>query len=498
MSHRISPRLSPAPNRPEAGNALVIILVVVVLIAGFSVPMLLRSVGNQQSASAGMFAAKLLSVAESGLEHNVIRLHADPLYAVRDTAGFNWDAATQEFVSGLLTLGTDTGSTQQVFRYQLHYLNGTTPVVFADRTNPVERFDRIRVSCTVPAAKATRRVVAYYSFGLSKAFGGAVISDMHPLSGSPTGKSGAKLGNLVFDGKGRTDQHIVFGDLKANGQIRFDTSAMTTANAPSFLRAHRGEVQASLLGTDDEIPDYTSLGGPNQLFDFDRFEAAAGAGAGAVHNSIAAFEAAMDAANAAGEPLEGIHVLKIDPAVEGGSPKIDIAGGIRMTGTLVFRFAPGTDPLYKVVCDLPMSINAADLTGVTFNDEGTWTTGYPGVYVDPTKRPDQVNISPAFTNFTADSDYPALMFDNGVVDIHGPANICGVIYGPSFVEIENKHNQLQFVHGAVFGGGGVFFEANGTAGALQAIRFDPLTIDRLETKDQKGQVLTRTGFSVVQ
>lgn len=86
------------------------------------------------------------------------------------------------------------------------------------------------------------------------------------------------------------------------------------------------------------------------------------------------------------------------------------------------------------------------------------------------------------------------MFNNGVIDIHDAANVCGGVYDPSFVEIENKASLLHYFNGAIFGGGGIFLESK--AGGVQAIRFDPNTINELGTMANKGKRLTTTGSAI--
>ncbi len=208
----------------------------------------------------------------------------------------------------------------------------------------------------------------------------------------------------------------------------------------------------------------------------------------------------MNAANAAGQPLEGITVLSLDPAVEGNSPKIVkepsaksgkhfLPGGINIRGTLLFNFAPGTNPDYKVFLITDVNINPADLSGLVLADPSTYTSGYDLPWNDDTKKPSAVDISGAgFSNFTASDDLPALMFNTGVVDQHGASNICGLIYGPSFIEIENKEGQLQYFNGAILGGAGIFIEGDKSSGNT-VIKFDPTTIDLLATQGGKGQGL---------
>ena len=80
------------------------------------------------------------------------------------------------------------------------------------------------------------------------------------------------------------------------------------------------------------------------------------------------------------------------------------------------------------------------------------------------------------------------MFNNAIVDIHGGANISGLVYGPSFIEIENKEGSLQYFNGAILGGGGVLLQGDSGSGDI-IVKFDASTINRLATDDAKGQGL---------
>ena len=56
----------------------------------------------------------------------------------------------------------------------------------------------------------------------------------------------------------------------------------------------------------------------------------------------------------------------------------------------------------------------------------------------------RVRLANTVSNDTSD-DLPALMYNVGILDIHGNANICGGVYSPSFMEIENKEDgNLQY------------------------------------------------------
>lgn len=170
-------------------------------------------------------------------------------------------------------------------------------------------------------------------------------------------------------------------------------------------------------------------------------------------------------------------------------------GAINIRGTLVFRFNNTFGPGDKIKIAARLYINPAefptypltlgvdggtleeqrlfDLRGTMippndpmfFNYDGSAPSGYPdtqakkdvfydasyGVAGVPTVFPERIDISayddpskPPGTKFknlgenSALPDYPALLFNQSTVDIHGNANICGAVFGPAFGEIENK------------------------------------------------------------
>jgi hypothetical protein len=80
------------------------------------------------------------------------------------------------------------------------------------------------------------------------------------------------------------------------------------------------------------------------------------------------------------------------------------------------------------------------------------------------------------------------MYNVGILDIHGPANICGVVYSPSFMEIENKQDgQIQYFKGTLIGGGGILLENNKRATTI--VSYDPNALDLLATSGGKGKSL---------
>jgi len=472
------------------------------LIAGVTIPTLLQAVRTQLATNSGITGTRLLLAAESALDYNFSELEKNAVYAVRNEIDFVWNPSDRSYEwSSPRPLQLVGDAFSQSFHLKLQYIGDAGPVEFDDRQNPMQSFDRIKVTATASAAHRTRQVVAWYAFRFG--FHGAIVSDNVPTTSGGNPKTMAKKGHIVFDGSGNIGEHIVFGDLHSNGEIVYfeknSPTPLTTENASSQLQAFEGEIKANLGGTDQQIPDFTDASSQKQLFDFARFEAAAVRGAGAIYNGLDEFEQALRNSQDSGEPLEGIIVVKIDPGIEGNSPKIS-GVPIRVTGTLLFDFADGTSGDYKVVIDRDVSvrINAADLSDVDFTDKSTYTSGYPGKYLDATKQPQKVDISfDGFENFRQDDDLPAVMFNNGIVDFHGEVNVCGLVYGPAFIEIENKNANVMYINGALFGGGGVYLQAHGSGDGVIAIHHDPNTTDRLALFDNTAALLERIGYTIV-
>jgi hypothetical protein len=461
--------------------------------------MLVMGLRGHQASSSSVLASKLLFVAEAGLNYNFVEMSDDMVYAARR---YPWNGNEAYYASPTMTLNASATSDSQSFQFNVEYLDGPTSVPIPDPDKPPP-YDQIKVTCNASTANTNRIVAAWYAFSTTGIVGGAVVSDMTPTGTDDNGKKRAKQGHIVIDGKGRTDQHYIYGNIRANGEVLWnadDPIPLTADNADSFLGGYGGTIEQGLYETSGEIPDFTSLGGENQLFDFDRFGAAAAEGAGQVFTTLDEFKVAMKLANSMGENLEGITVLEIDPAEEGDKPKIhakELPSGINIGGTLMFKFADGTGPEYKVFILADLNVNAADLTGFDPADEDSYTSGYPCKYDNPQKMPSEVDIGPTYENFVLDDDMPAVMFNNCVVDIHGAANVSGIVYGPSFIEIENKKANLQYFNGAIYGGGGVYLQGSKEESGVQAIRFDSSTVDKLALQDDVAGTLSRIGFAIL-
>lgn len=200
----------------------------------------------------------------------------------------------------------------------------------------------------------------------------------------------------------------------------------------------------------------------------------------------------------------------------------NLGGVIKVKGTLVFRFNNTFLPDDKIKIAAQLLVNPATfptypltqgLDGGTaieqylyntrgtmippndplfFNYDGSAPSGYPktpeqrAAFFDasqsvtgttPTVFAERIDISefddpskPPGTKFSLLGagnefpDYPAIIFNQSTVDIHGAANICGVVFGPAYGEIENKgEGSTPLYHyfcGAVIVGDGIKLKNN--------------------------------------
>lgn len=347
----------------------------------------------------------------------------------------------------------------------------------------------------------------------------AIISTNAGSNDTGYSSSAGKAGNVAIDGvTGRpliVDGNVAKAVL-ANGRVNID---------PAIAAVPATSVSSGTFGSADEVPDYTAQGTDNSLFDFARFTAVADAtpnplntGVGTNHfTSLASFlkANALAAATPAGA-LEGVIVVDVtstsktvdvgidvlaDPAKYIGTAYLPAVNpktkGITVRGSLFFKFGSAYGPLDKIFNRMPMNINPANLSGLNAASPTTYPSGYPAVYSDSTKNPVNVNItSKGFTNFTAEDDLPAVMYSIGTVDMHGPVNISGVVYTPSYSELENKGNegftvanQLQYIKGSVIVGMGLYYQNSSTTTGTSIISFDQRTVDSLATLGNSGKTV---------
>jgi len=484
--------------RRERGTSLVLVMMFASTIASYCLFSIASSQAVYKTAKNGLETTRAFYLAEGGADYALSQLAQDPYWAAATTTDFPTVNADGSFQSNWLKLGAGGGEFKVNVAYaksnkvpstwtSVGFPTGFQPlsiVAFASRT-ATPSFDRMILTATGRYNGITKTVRASVKTQVT-IYSAAIINDSTSIPGSGSGKGWAISNQTtVMDGV----HQYVYGGVRSNGGVYLDdahSTPLTSANAGTLLSKFTGDLKTGLAGTSEELPKYTDAGSPQQLFDFGRFKAAADAGAGASYASMAAFQTAMNSANALGQHLQGIIHVTVDASK---SNSLSVPGGVNIDGTLVFHFINASDNFYKFIISDPLHINPAPLTA-SFDpaNPATFATGYPPV-LPSSKDPRNVDITAAgYTNFSADDDLPALMFDNGTVDIHGEVNISGVVYGPSFIEIENKNNARQFFSGSVIGGAGIYLEGkdNG-AGTQQVFVYDPNTVDALATFANEGK-----------
>lgn len=509
-------------RRRERGASLIASFALVLVVGAFSISMTSASMTRYSATRARVGSSRAFYVAEGGLDLCASQIARDALWPVKNTTEFPTVDADGYFVSRTIPFGSDSGTFSVRIAYEkvndvpsdwtgAGFPAGFVPserLRFASRTpTAAPAFDRMVVEVTGRSG-GEERVVRGDLRREFNAFGAAIVGDAISLAGSGSGKSWAISNQtLVMNG----ENQFVYGGIQVNGGAYLGGSStpITDDNVATLLPGFEGAVKTKLAGTPDEIPDYTAPGSSTQLFDFGRFKAAARAGRGAVYSGLAAFATAMNTANAAGKPLEGVIYVEIDCAAEGSGPKINhssasvcsgnygIRDGINIKGTLVFSFVNAPDSFYKVFIETPLRINAADLPAdYSPTDPSTWRTAYPPTFSSG-KDPRGADLSSyGYASFAESDDLPALMFDTGTVDIHDEANICGAVYGPSFIEIENNRSQRQYFNGIVIGGAGIYLKGTSSATAPQHFVYDRGAINALATFDGAGTSPTVTRLSV--
>jgi len=311
----------------------------------------------------------------------------------------------------------------------------------------------------------------------------AIISTAQGDLTTGTSKSDAQNGNVVVVGSSK-------GLVKVDGGI--DGNGTVNTNACSV-----DSVNGNLYASAGQLPDYTNPGSPKQLFDFSRYIAVADL-SGNHYTNFASFAAAAKVASKAA-PLQGIVVVDFNLA-EKSKISLDPAtfpNGICVLGTLVVNYVGGWSPGDKVINTADMYINWADLSKMNPNDPSTYPTGYPPTYTNPAKNPVLIDIASipgkGFANFTASDDLPAYMYNNAILDMHGNINVCGAVYSPCYMEIENKQaGQIQYFKGAIIGGGGIYIDNVLTA--TNIISYDAKALRNLATSANNAKAVKVTYY----
>lgn len=336
---------------------------------------------------------------------------------------------------------------------------------------------------------------------ISWAFPAAIISVNPGTTETGVTKAVAQDGNVVINGD-KTGPIVVDGGtagkaVLANGRVNWNTNYV---NPPSSAYS------MSNYATANQVPDYTTQGTSNTLFDINRFLAVADLtsnGPSPGHNNhftnFANFVTAV-ANSSPTNPLEGVIAVDVTTTDANNKSYFPFTPtmaphGINIKGTLLFNFlGSGWNPTTeKIVVTADFNVNAANLSGLNPTNPATYPSGYPPVYNNNAKNPTNIDISGrGFQNFNSDDDLPAIIYTIGVLDMHGNANISGVMYTPSYMEIENKSGgQTQYIKGALIMGYGIYYEnVNQKPGSTSIISFDQNTLDSLSTIGTAGKQVT--------
>jgi hypothetical protein len=327
---------------------------------------------------------------------------------------------------------------------------------------------------------------------LAQTFPAAIIScNPGTIDTSKPSKGSALDGNVEINGNA-SGPIVVDGNIGlavlANGSCNYDTNYI---NPPSSSYSQTN------YGTINQVPDYTDKGTTNTLFDISRFIAVADrttnyfspTGYNHFTNMDSFITTVQSYNNTGSNAMEGMVVVDVwkkqDLLIQ------DIPNGINVRGSLIFNFqGPGwTLNGNKIIVTAAVNINPADLSKMVPSDPSTYTSGFPATYLNSSKNPANINIAPTYQNFTTNDDIPALVYNVGVVDLHGPLNICGVMYTPSYMEIENKQpGQTQYIKGCVIMGNGIYYE-NNQRGSTSIISYDNNAVDALATLTGAGKQL---------
>jgi len=305
--------------------------------------------------------------------------------------------------------------------------------------------------------------------------GAAIISTAQGTLATGISKAEAQAGNVVVAGSA-SGLVKVDGGISANGTVNTQVCNVDT-------------VSGNLYSSSGQLADYTNPGNPNQLFDFGRFIAVSDVTANHFTN-FASFVAVQKT----GVTNEGIvtvdlldtETIKLDPTT--------FPFGINIRGTLVFYFkGAGWAPTDKVINTADMNINAADLSKLN-PAANKYPSGYPPVFSNPAKDPYKADITAkGYQNFQVGEDLPAYMYNIGWMDLHANVNICGAVYSPCYVEIENKQaGQTQYIKGAIITGGGAYID--NTLNAQTIISYDPKALRHLATSGTKAKAVRVTYF----
>jgi hypothetical protein len=326
------------------------------------------------------------------------------------------------------------------------------------------------------------------------AYPATIVSPNAGTTAAGTSKAVAQAGNVVINGD-KSGPIVVDGGVSglavmANGTVNYDTN---------YAHPPASAYSATNWGTSGQIPDYTTQGTSNALFDIGRFIAVADLTAETTNfnpnanNHFTNLQTFINSVktHTSTNPMQGVIVVDVSTTDSNLKNLTDstLPGGINIRGTWLMNFTgTGWDPVSeKIIVTADINVNPADLSHVVATNPATYTTGYPPVYTDSSKNPTNINItSRGFANFQPGDDLPAEVYTIGCLDMHGNANISGVLYTPSYMEIENKTSgNTQYIRGSLIMGNGIYYE--NTTSATSILSFDPGAVDSLTTLGGAGK-----------
>ncbi len=472
-------------NPSETGSILVYFVFVLVIVSAIA------SVSAYSLNELGMAHRRTDMINATQLAEGGAGLACAELEKAYMSAASTFTASLGSNAAGAYTLNTSLGAgVEKVYERTIvaPFTVGTVKaqIWFTNSSSPSAA--KIVGIATVGKVQQIATIRVEMKFG----YGAAIVSDSPGTSSTAVVKDRAS-GNVVIDGN-KNGVTIIDGGpgyaILANGRANIDT---TYAIVPPK------SISMTNYNTANQIPDYTLEGSTDQLFDFTRFIAVADRtpnGPSVSKNNhftnIADFIKVISNAPNATTFLEGVVVVNVKKAdfttyPQGLTPTI-LKNPINVRGTLLFNFAADVVATDYFMNSATVNINPANLAGLNATNPATYTTGYPPVYSNPSNNPVNINITSggSLQNFVAGDDLPALMYNIGIFDIHGAANVSGAIYTPSFIEIENlTAGNIQYFKGTLISGGGALISNNQAAKSI--VSFDPAAVDLLATSSNKGK-----------
>jgi hypothetical protein len=461
------------------------------------------------TASLGYFVSQTSSITSRRADMISARKYAESgiLIACNDLNGALPTNATSSLANNLTSAGYTSGywgtSASNIYSRTLTATFPGAPVTIQIlmTNSPTPQMATISAQSTVGPVSEGQTVLVSISFLGSQGGGGAAIVNVNDgVNDASWTKADGLEGNVAINGGTIGAGALVVSGANAGMAVL----ANSMVNVSSTATVPPGAVSSTNYGTVNQVPDYTAQGTANSLFDFNQFIAISDNTSNVSYNPTGTdhftnLQSFINGANSLGpnNAMQGMVVVDVatnDPAINNlTATALRRAGGaINVQGTLFFNFvgAGWSSSNNRLIISSGVNINPANLSQVVSTDPSTYTTGFPPVYADPTKNPTNINVAgltPSYANILPGQSLPALVYSSGIIDLHGPVNVCGVIYTPNYMELEQMYNtQTQYIRGSIIVGGGIYVE-NVAQSSTTTISYDPNTLANLATVNNIGQ-----------